>query len=594
MSDYLAREFRAQLAATMDSVLRRAMLEIMKIFEKSLHDHQRELVQKGEEIAQLKIMLQGTEITLREREWGHERGAEVNKTQMNELQREPKDVVNVSGPTADVPEIVFEVPDEWCAPLGSKTVTKQDNSSCPSVRLRQLYIPLCHIPVIKQEMENHDIESHQQKKDSRRSRRGSSLKERHKQTQGRSTPKHEQATRRPPVRNNMKILLQNTKQDCSNQMGRLTGLRRGRRNSPEKEHENTPKSKREEGKITTAESKSKEQEMAESDDRKKYLCKFCKKEFDTLFGRSVHVRSHKRCQGCKREFPFPSVLKCHKTYCPKLKKLLGKKAQSTDSSKAQSFDNEKAAALRKKQMTLNTESTPSSNCCESSIQKKGSTKKHTCLQCNKTFHSCRRMKEHMRVHTGEKPFPCSLCPKKFHVNRSLKLHVTRMHKDQVESSEANGGLSWTVPLEVNEDTQEDVISPSKNTIQEGNPGRQRVPRWQTMGTQCANGFTCLLCQKHMRNKYLLIEHFRIHTGEKPLKCDRCPAKFRFGGQLSLHKKKCGNPAIQCEKCERKFPSQMRYDSHVFKYHRDCPHFCKVCGKGFVTEGRLRNHMGRHL
>lgn len=42
------------------------MFEIMKIFENSLHDHQLELAQKGEEIAQLKIKLQRTEIKLKE------------------------------------------------------------------------------------------------------------------------------------------------------------------------------------------------------------------------------------------------------------------------------------------------------------------------------------------------------------------------------------------------------------------------------------------------------------------------------------------------------------------------------------------------
>lgn len=43
------------------------------------------------------------------------------------------------------------VPDDWCAPLGSETATRQDDDVCPSVRLRQLYIPLWHIPV-KQEV----------------------------------------------------------------------------------------------------------------------------------------------------------------------------------------------------------------------------------------------------------------------------------------------------------------------------------------------------------------------------------------------------------------------------------------------------------
>lgn len=84
------------------------MFEIMKIFENSLHDHQIELVHKGEEIAQLKIELQRAEIKLKESECGGDRGAETNKTQINETPREPEDVLPASGQTSNVPEIDFE------------------------------------------------------------------------------------------------------------------------------------------------------------------------------------------------------------------------------------------------------------------------------------------------------------------------------------------------------------------------------------------------------------------------------------------------------------------------------------------------------
>lgn len=46
------------------------------------------------------------------------------------------------------------VPDDWCAPLGSEVVPKKDSNECPSVRLRKLYIPLWHVPVVKQEVCN--------------------------------------------------------------------------------------------------------------------------------------------------------------------------------------------------------------------------------------------------------------------------------------------------------------------------------------------------------------------------------------------------------------------------------------------------------
>ncbi|XP_073342396.1 uncharacterized protein [Pagrus major] len=654
MSDRLTSAFSAQLTTTMDSTLRRAMYEIMKIFETSLQDHQMELVQRGEEIAKLKIKLQRAEIKLRERQCGGDRGTEMNKTQMSEPQKEPEDVMEASGHTSNCPEIDFEVPDDWCAPLGCETVPKQEDGLCPSVRLRKLYIPLWQVP-IKKEVDNCGIDSHQQTKSGRRTRRGSSLKGKHRHTAS------VQGTKRGPVRNDIKRLLQDIREECTDLTDTPRGLRRGRRTQTGKEQEKAMKIKGEEKELAKTESKSTEQESVENDSQKIYTCKFCKKKFHTLFGRSMHVRSHKKCRGCKREFAFPSILNSHKQHCAKLKKLLAKQAQSTDPPKHQSCDEEaapgkeqvinkddKALSPSQKQVTnkedntssspskkhvTNNDDTPSSpskkqnamddtplstakkqviikveklplSCShgESSVQKDGPTNKHTCSFCNKKCESRCKMREHMHVHAGKKPFRCSVCLKKFRVNQSLKMHMTRMHKDQVNTSETNGVLSWTVPLEETEDNQEDLISPSKDTSKASNHNNvQRKPIhdkkpsvvWKEMGTRCSDGYTCLKCPKVTKSKYSLIEHFRTHTGEKPYKCDHCAAKFRSSWQLKIHKKKCTGLLFQCEKCEKKFPSQAKYDKHVFKYHKDWRLFCKICGKGFFLEGRLKNHMQGH-
>lgn len=390
----------------------------------------------------------------------------------------------------------------------------------------------------------------------------------------------DQRTRRPPVRNNMKKLVRNIEHEYLT--GRAASLIAA-------EEENTPKTKIEKRKITA---KSTEQERKEKNCEKRYSCKFCKKVFDTQFGRSVHVRSHKKCRGCKKEFPFPSVLRRHKPYCGKLQKLLSKEAESTDPPKSQSCVEEKTATLRKKQVIIKKESAPSSSTHnESSCQKDETTKKHCCVHCNKKFNSRRRMKEHMGVHSGEKPFPCSMCPKKFRINRLLKSHIMRMHQDQMNSSETNGGLAWTMPSEVIESSKDTSQAVHQDKVQrEPNPDGKAGPRWQTMGTRCSKGFLCILCQKLMRSKYMLVKHFRTHTAERLVKCEHCPAKLRSREQ---HERKCPNSMIQCQVCEKKFASQAKCDRHMSNYHRDWTHFCKVCGKGFFTKGRLRNHMERH-
>lgn len=111
MTDFLTRGFRAQLTTAMDSVLKKALVDIMAIFEISLHDHQMVIVQKGEEIAHLKIRLQTAELKLKE---GVAGGADVEvekrkkEKPLKKAQKESEVVLKPSGQNPDVPEIDFE------------------------------------------------------------------------------------------------------------------------------------------------------------------------------------------------------------------------------------------------------------------------------------------------------------------------------------------------------------------------------------------------------------------------------------------------------------------------------------------------------
>lgn len=419
---------------------------------------------------------------------------------------------------------------------------------------------------------------------------GALLKEKHIHSRGRRSPISKQGTPRLLVRSNMKNMLQDIQEECVGPKSRPTDLGKRRGKLVEKEPKNTAKSKRWERKKTATGPKSTEQEVVGNDNEKRYSCKFCHKEFDTVFGRSVHVRTHKRCQGCKKVFPFPSNLKSHKPYCRKFQNLI-RDAQSYPA-RPQSSDEETLTAPGTELVIIKEEHTSSSSLNESP-KKYRSTKNYSCLHCNKTFCTHVRMEEHMRIHSGQKPFPCSMCPKKFYVKQGLRLHTTRIHKARIESGETKAGLSQDLRLEMTERNQGEEISPSSpvqqptNTEKPSNPpqqspatpkihhsrvkrkcnsARQKAPLCHEMGTECVKGFTCTVCQTTTKSKRSLIEHFRIHTGEKPLQCGLCPATFRYSAQLTLHKKKCARLLIQCEMCERKFPTQAVYDKHMHKFH----------------------------
>lgn len=49
-------------------------------------------------------------------------------------------------------------------------------------------------------------------------------------------------------------------------------------------------------------------------------------------------------------------------------------------------------------------------------------KRFACEDCGKTFRFKELMKQHARIHTGEKPFPCGSCDKSFRTSTHLKQH----------------------------------------------------------------------------------------------------------------------------------------------------------------------------
>ncbi|XP_060935748.1 zinc finger protein 425-like [Limanda limanda] len=397
MSDILVREFRAQLNTALESVLRRAVCEIMMIFEGNLHAHHMELVNKGEEVAHLKTKLQTAEIKLTEREFGGVRRADKKITQTNRRegnQREPEAVRKLRGRPARVPEIDIEVPDDWCAPLGDEATSKRE-AACPSVRLRKLLIPLHRIPVIKQEVMIRAIDSQQQPRGARRSLRSSTINDKHKQSRTIILPvfKREMqdgTERSPKTRQEKKEI-----QKCTVSSG-------------EEEREDTTE--------TT------EQETVENG-ATVYTCKVCQREFHREYSLRIHARSHTRCKGCQKNVP-PRDVMSHNINCKKLKKVLAREADEN--------------------LLLMT-------------KKDGRTQRYSCPYCKKTSSSRNKFLHHIHLHLRVKPFACSVCKKDYCNKQSLEKHML-LHQDKNKSAETKGDMTWTMPLE---DTEEASVSPSR-------------------------------------------------------------------------------------------------------------------------------------